>query len=70
MSDDHEVIEKQIVLIDGLVKSLTPDRVSLTASSTSKEFMLSPTSTNVRSTKKINLKLADTLAKIHEAIGE
>lgn len=69
MSDDHEVIEKQVVLIDSLVKSLAPDRISVAASSISKDFMLSPTSTKVRSTKTINLELADTLAKIHEAIA-
>lgn len=68
MSDDHEIIEKQVALIDGLVKSLAPDRISVAASSSSKDFMLSPTSTNVRSTKTVNFELADTLAKIHEAI--
>lgn len=69
MSDDHEVIENQVQLIDGLVKSLNPDRISDAAKAATKDFMLSPTSINVHSTLKVNVRLAETLSKLYEAIA-
>lgn len=71
MSDDHEVIEKQVLHIDSLINALPEsDIIGQTAAATrTKEFVLSPTSINKRSTKTVNFALADTLAKLHEAIG-
>jgi len=70
MSDDHEIIEKQVLHIDSLVKSL-PDNDFIGfpgASSRSVKFVLSPTSINKRSASPVNLALSETLAKLHDAI--